>query len=75
MTMIIDHRPYRERFSSRTGLLHASVTVVANVTGWLSRQRVELARRRTARELESLPFDVRKDIGWPADDTSRSGKA
>lgn len=27
-------------------------------------------RRRDAATLEALPFDLRKDLGWPAGDTS-----
>jgi len=25
-------------------------------------------RRQTAREIEAMPFDIRKDIGWPSTD-------
>ena len=28
-------------------------------------------RWRTAREIEAMPFDVRKDIGWPSTDDSK----
>lgn len=30
----------------------------------LSSIRVAWARRRAIKELEAMPFDVRKDIGW-----------
>jgi hypothetical protein len=32
---------------------------------WISRLRTELHRRQTEKMLESLPADIRKDIGWP----------
>jgi hypothetical protein len=32
---------------------------------WISRFRAELNRRQTEKMLESLPADIRKDIGWP----------
>jgi hypothetical protein len=28
-------------------------------------------RWQTARELEAMPFDIRKDIGWPSADDSK----
>ncbi|MBX4975232.1 hypothetical protein HJB51_28595 [Rhizobium lentis] len=28
-------------------------------------------RWRTAREIEAMPFDIRKDIGWPSTDDSK----
>jgi hypothetical protein len=30
----------------------------------LSSFKVAMARRRAIKELEAMPFDVRKDIGW-----------
>ena len=32
------------------------------------RLRVSWTRWQAARELEAMPFDVRKDVGWPASD-------
>ncbi|MET3585001.1 hypothetical protein ABID21_001102 [Pseudorhizobium tarimense] len=34
--------------------------------------QAEWRHRRTERMLESLPAEIRKDIGWPAADTPRS---
>jgi hypothetical protein len=34
------------------------------VVGRISALRAAWARRQTMRELEAMPFDVRKDIGW-----------
>lgn len=31
-------------------------------------------RWQTEREVEALPFDLRKDIGWPTPDTNRITK-
>ena len=28
-------------------------------------------RRQTAREIEAMPFDIRKDIGWPSNDDGK----
>jgi hypothetical protein len=30
----------------------------------ISSFRIALARRRAIREMEAMPFDIRKDIGW-----------
>lgn len=46
-------------------------TVAHPITILLSAGRVVRqwqARRAEARALESLPFDLRKDLGWPAAD-------
>jgi hypothetical protein len=34
--------------------------------------QTEITRRRTERMLEGLPFDIRKDIGWPAPDQQKA---
>lgn len=74
MTIIIDHRPYLERLSPRFRLIPVAARTFAALADWLSRLHAQQTRRRTARELEALPFDVRKDIGWPADDTQSTQK-
>ncbi|WP_165214239.1 hypothetical protein [Affinirhizobium pseudoryzae] len=66
MTLIIDHRSpsrtHRALIWLEAQLSRASEAV--------ARHRREYASRRTAREIASLPFDVRKDIGWPARNTT-----
>jgi hypothetical protein len=74
MTMIIDHRPYLERLSPRIGLRGRAISALAALADWLARRQAEHVRSRTARELEGLPFDMRKDLGWPADDTTPGGR-
>ncbi|WP_454849787.1 hypothetical protein [Rhizobium binxianense] len=32
-------------------------------------------RWQTERQIESMPFEVRKDIGWPSADNDREDKA
>jgi hypothetical protein len=32
-------------------------------------------RWQTERQIESMPFEIRKDIGWPSADNDRDGKA
>lgn len=43
---------------------HWIVKAIAAINNWR-------ARREQLRALESLPFDVRKDLGWPAGDIRR----
>lgn len=71
MTLIIEHRPpsYTHR-----ALVWLEVQL-SHLQEDVTRLRREHAARRTARELASLPFDVRKDIGWPAHDmTARENR-
>jgi hypothetical protein len=50
-------------------MLTERLAVLLETTGQrLMQHAAETNRRRTASQLESLPFDVRKDIGWPAED-------
>ncbi|MBC2773382.1 hypothetical protein H6M51_10935 [Rhizobium sp. AQ_MP] len=47
------------------GRLATRFDVLASTLADHRRRRLELAA------LEALPFDLRKDLGWPAHDTSR----
>lgn len=66
MTLIIDHRP-----PSRThrALIWLEVQL-SRASEAVARLRRDYASRRTASEIASLPFDVRKDIGWPSRDST-----
>jgi hypothetical protein len=60
---------YRDSKPSSSGDLHLSVSGYARkiVHAWHQWQ--------AAREIESLPFDMRKDIGWPSADDADERKA
>jgi hypothetical protein len=46
-------------------------TVTRPIISLASRVHAEWRHRQTERMLESLPSDIRKDIGWPtSDDTA-----
>lgn len=70
MTLIIEHRP--------PSLTHRALVwleaQLSQAQEAAARLRREHAARRTARELAGLPFDVRKDIGWPAHDVGRENR-
>lgn len=45
------------------------MSVHAAVTEYLRRRVALWERRRTERFISNLPLEVRKDIGWPSDET------
>ncbi|WP_377297842.1 hypothetical protein [Rhizobium sp. SGZ-381] len=68
MTMILDHRiesGQRRWQLPSLPLLHKAFALAAL---W----RAAYRRRQTERLLEALPFDARKDIGWPAGDAAET---
>jgi hypothetical protein len=67
MTMILDHRTHPSQRRWRLSSLARSPLwrmIGHHVSAW----QAASTRRQTERLLESLPFDARKDIGWPASD-------
>lgn len=76
MTIIIDHRPVRRtshgfglrpRPQPATGPVRRMLSAgLSAASQWIAAQRIAHQRRQTARMLEALPYDVRKDLGWPA---------
>ena len=58
-----DHRPTQAgafpRFLAYTHMPSRAIGALNAVLGWQS-------LRRTERALESMPFEMRKDIGWPS---------
>ncbi|MBT9370925.1 hypothetical protein [Rhizobium sp. CSW-27] len=85
MTIIIDHRPVRRssrwpgtRISHRQtpGPLRQSLSdVLSAASRWIAAQRIAHRRRQTARMLEALPYDLRKDIGWPAGGSDKAERS
>ncbi len=71
MTLIIDHGLSRSRSRPSSLWLRRQVT---RLTAWFRKRQLEHNIRRTARQLDYLPFDVRKDIGWPSSDMKRVEK-
>lgn len=58
---------YREGKSLSSGDTHPVTTYLQKLTrAW--------TRWQTAREIESMPFDIRKDIGWPSADANAERK-
>jgi hypothetical protein len=73
MTMILDHRTHPSRRRWRLPSLPLSSLwrmIGPHVSAW----RAAHTRRQTERLLESLPFDARKDIGWPTSDAAATGR-
>ncbi len=50
--------------------LHSGGSVFAQFSAQTRRLADWWQRRQNIREIESMPFDMRKDFGWPATDTS-----
>ncbi|TRL39864.1 hypothetical protein [Rhizobium straminoryzae] len=81
MTIIIDHRPVRRtsrwfatEISGRQarGPVQTWLSTSLSALGhWISSQQRAYRRRQTERMLEALPFDLRKDLGWPASDMQK----
>ncbi len=69
MTLIIDHRPP----SGVQQVLIWLETSLVRATEAVAMLRKTHANHRTAREIADLPFDLRKDIGWPARDIEARG--
>lgn len=73
-------------FHADTPMIHApcgadrammpGAVFTARVTAFVSRRVANLRaashRRRDEAALEALPFDLRKDLGWPAGDTAKT---
>ncbi|WP_137130140.1 hypothetical protein [Rhizobium sp. FY34] len=72
MTMIIDHRPTSRKLTLGPALqgMQTALTYLGNR---LAQARMAHLRRRTAWQMEALSFDLRKDLGWPADDANSRG--
>ncbi len=69
MTMILDHRTHPSQRRWRLPSLPLSslwAMIAPHVSAWQAAR----TRRQTERMLESLPFDARKDIGWPTSDAA-----
>lgn len=49
-------------------------TETHSVTAYLQKLSRAWTRWQTAREIESMPFDIRKDIGWPSADANAERK-
>ncbi|MBB2752449.1 UNVERIFIED_ORG: hypothetical protein GGI57_003152 [Rhizobium aethiopicum] len=42
-----------------------------DLANYANRLVLAWTRWRTAREIEAMPFDIRKDIGWPSTDDNK----
>jgi len=75
MTMVCSVSPMSPSATTAptlAGLARAAAGRLATVVNGLARTVAEHRRRRIdQRALEALPFDLRKDLGWPAGDTER----
>ncbi|TCL73857.1 hypothetical protein [Rhizobium sp. BK251] len=63
----------------QTGKAHGShffgASSYAHISDFAHKLAARWHRWQTAREIESMPFDIRKDIGWPAADINDEPKA
>jgi hypothetical protein len=66
VTYLYPARPASSRFATTTLLSLASAPILAMRNRW--------RRREAEKLLESLPADVRKDIGWPAFDRDTTAR-
>jgi hypothetical protein len=74
MTLTLPHAPLDRRAYYSPVLTERLALLLQAAGRRLLRHAAESNRRRTALQLEGLPFDVRKDIGWPADDIGNGPK-
>lgn len=75
MTMVCSVSPMTPSATAAptlAGLAKAAAGRLATSLNGLAHNLAEHRRRRLdQRALEALPFDLRKDLGWPAGDTER----
>lgn len=69
MTMILDHRTRQSQRHWQLPSLPFS-PLLRMMGEQIRSLQAARSRRQTERLLESLPFDARKDIGWPASDAA-----
>lgn len=71
MTLIHYDTPLIRRPQATAVSEQATRTVVSALGRLFTRLAGARRRRLEQRALESLPFDLRKDLGWPAGDIHR----
>lgn len=70
MTTISYRQTGRTPYGSRAGT--SALSRIFDIAAALHARWQE---QRTSREIESMPLDVRKDLGWPSADTDENRKA
>jgi hypothetical protein len=68
MTLLHFDTPMIPRPRAKAHALHRMARLVRSISDLLTRIADAERRRREQRALEALPFDLRKDLGWPAGD-------
>jgi hypothetical protein len=64
---------YRQSGRSQSSLRSGS-GIVAQISSLAARLADQWQQARNAREIESMPLDMRKDFGWPATDIGADRK-
>lgn len=67
MTMVMDEARFSRRSRRSWAAAGMSAGLVSVIAAWREWHR----RREEDRALEAMPFDLRKDLGWPAGDMAR----
>lgn len=75
MTMVCSVSPMTPSATAAPTLAGLAKAAAGRLATWLNGLAHAIAdhrrRRLDQRALEALPFDLRKDLGWPAGDTNR----
>jgi hypothetical protein len=70
MTMISYRETGRTPYGAKAG-----TTVFTRISGLVATLHAYWQEQRTSREIESMPLDLRKDLGWPSADIDEHSKA
>jgi hypothetical protein len=70
-TPLIRHPDAHSQANRLAPALQLALRIVRSLGDGLTRLADARRRRREQRALENLPFDLRKDLGWPAGDIRR----
>jgi hypothetical protein len=62
------------RNGGRSQSLHSGNGIFAQISAYADRLAGKWEQWRNEREIESMPFDMRKDFGWPATDIGNRRK-
>ena len=49
-------------------------TTISRLTTWANAIADRWSKQQAARQIEAMPFDMRKDFGWPAADIAEDRK-
>jgi hypothetical protein len=71
MTLLHYDTPLIRNPDAHSPAIQLALRIVRSLSDGLTRLADARRRRGEQRALENLPFDLRKDLGWPAGDIHR----